>query len=867
MSFGFGVGDFLAVIELAMKIRKEFAGAPSQYKALSDEVKNLSVLIQDVETEATGMDPALATKVKDAMESSKGVLHDLHAFIEKNKSLTSKKSHLNRAWQRFSIDTREIGDLRSRIASNVVVLQAFTERSMRDTLAKIEHSVEYRNRQQERLQVLDWISKDDYKHHQDIQSGLLQLRQPGTRQWLFDSETWKTWLNDRGATLYCPGMPGAGKTVTTAMVIERLQQIYTNQVALAYIYCEYQREIKSDLQHVLARSTLRMLLDHLDTVPDEITKFYYEGRDSDTDQIFNLLKTLAIHSRTIVIIDALDELDPEPRDRLLEQLSRLQQEASINVFLTSRHIPEIQKRVAASFLKLLTVEVKATEDDVLSYLEDSVMLLPNVVQNDATLQAEIKSTIVKYTRGMFLLAHLHIISLKSKRTRKAIQQTLRQISEGKASYREAYDNAMRRIQSQGQDDREIAMRTLLVLFLARRPLSAEELCHFIAVDLGDSEQEGVFDLADVLELEEILSMCAGLVRYQSETNKVQFVHRSTKEYLKETEDRWFPDGEATMRDICETYNRTWEAVEATGCEDKAYYVLLGYSRSHWASHYLAADKLTPEEEHAAGSAGIDILPSGHGTAQSTLYGLRRLGRELNGMDDLLEKAASGGQCAIAELLLTANPTINTSDALDRALVAAFKGGHTDTVSLLLKNNANVQIRDHGLSLLAIAAQGGHLGSMQALLECDEGVVHSLIRDEDMPGRGLIAMNAFKAGNPSGDHDSDGTVPLWMVSPLSLAAHEGHAQTVRFLLNLLITHTGFIEDEVGLSRRFKSAAICAMKGGNLDVFQDLLPLVAENMEIEHPFYKPSLFSLACQSGRDEFAELLTTTWSPLRKAPY
>lgn len=40
MRFGFGVGDFLAVIELATKIQKEIAGAPSQYKALSDEVKN-----------------------------------------------------------------------------------------------------------------------------------------------------------------------------------------------------------------------------------------------------------------------------------------------------------------------------------------------------------------------------------------------------------------------------------------------------------------------------------------------------------------------------------------------------------------------------------------------------------------------------------------------------------------------------------------------------------------------------------------------------------------------------------------------------------------------------------------------------------
>ena len=37
MSFGFSVGDFLAAIQLANKIRKEFADAPTQFKAISDE--------------------------------------------------------------------------------------------------------------------------------------------------------------------------------------------------------------------------------------------------------------------------------------------------------------------------------------------------------------------------------------------------------------------------------------------------------------------------------------------------------------------------------------------------------------------------------------------------------------------------------------------------------------------------------------------------------------------------------------------------------------------------------------------------------------------------------------------------------------
>lgn len=37
MSFGFSIGDFIAVLELGNKIRKDFAAAPAQFKDISDE--------------------------------------------------------------------------------------------------------------------------------------------------------------------------------------------------------------------------------------------------------------------------------------------------------------------------------------------------------------------------------------------------------------------------------------------------------------------------------------------------------------------------------------------------------------------------------------------------------------------------------------------------------------------------------------------------------------------------------------------------------------------------------------------------------------------------------------------------------------
>lgn len=49
MSFGFGVGDFLAFIKLATELRQAYLDAPGHVKAISDELQSLTVLLQVVE--------------------------------------------------------------------------------------------------------------------------------------------------------------------------------------------------------------------------------------------------------------------------------------------------------------------------------------------------------------------------------------------------------------------------------------------------------------------------------------------------------------------------------------------------------------------------------------------------------------------------------------------------------------------------------------------------------------------------------------------------------------------------------------------------------------------------------------------------
>jgi len=49
MSFGFSIGDIIAVSTLAHKVRKQFIDAPEQFRAISDEVKSLLNVLRDLE--------------------------------------------------------------------------------------------------------------------------------------------------------------------------------------------------------------------------------------------------------------------------------------------------------------------------------------------------------------------------------------------------------------------------------------------------------------------------------------------------------------------------------------------------------------------------------------------------------------------------------------------------------------------------------------------------------------------------------------------------------------------------------------------------------------------------------------------------
>ena len=207
-------------------------------------------------------------------------------------------------------------------------------------------------------------------------------------------------------TLFCPGIPGAGKTILTSIIVEELTTRFSNNptIGVAYIYCNFRRQEEQKIDDLLA-GLLKQLAESQWPLPDAVTELYNRHTKKRTrpslDEICRSLEAVtALFTRVFIIVDALDECQASHgcRKRLLSEIFGLQTKTGANLFMTSRFIPEITEE----FTKALWLEIRATSQDVRRYLDSHMSQLPGCVLRSLDLQDEIKTSIIKAVDGMYV---------------------------------------------------------------------------------------------------------------------------------------------------------------------------------------------------------------------------------------------------------------------------------------------------------------------------------------------------------------------------------------------------------------------------------------------------------------------------------
>jgi hypothetical protein len=136
-----------------------------------------------------------------------------------------------------------------------------------------------------------------------------------------------------------------------------------------------------------------------------------------------------------------------------------------------------------------------------------------------------------------------------KTTEDDIRTNLERLPTGSEAYNQAYKDAMKRIKEQDVDGKKLAKQVLAWITCSKRPLNTVELQHALAVEARKPN----FNEKRKPHVEDMVSVCYGLVTVDEERNIIHLVHYTTQEYFERTQSHWFPNAHTDITTTCIAY--------------------------------------------------------------------------------------------------------------------------------------------------------------------------------------------------------------------------------------------------------------------------------------------------------------------------
>jgi nucleoside phosphorylase len=254
---------------------------------------------------------------------------------------------------------------------------------------------------QKRQEILNWLTPVNCAMQQ---SDFLNRRQKGTGQWLLDTEQFQQWVRNEKRTLFCSGIPGAGKTILTSIIIDHLERKFRNDssIGIAYFYCNF-RQQHEQTPLLLLSTLLKQLAQGRAFVPESVKALYEHHKQKEKrpglDEISGtLLSVITEYTRTFFVIDALDEcpVSDGARQKFLNEIFGLQNKTDMGLLVTSRPNQGIEQQFDCSTL----LEIQASNEDIQRYLDGHMFEVPQFVSSKPDLQKDIKAAILKAVKGM-----------------------------------------------------------------------------------------------------------------------------------------------------------------------------------------------------------------------------------------------------------------------------------------------------------------------------------------------------------------------------------------------------------------------------------------------------------------------------------
>ncbi|KAL7904725.1 ankyrin repeat-containing domain protein [Trichoderma velutinum] len=635
--------------------------------------------------------------------------------------------------------------------------------------------------------TLTWLSPLEFP---PLQHEYVRKCAPNTGQEFVMSDEVQGWVSTRNQTLFCQGVPGAGKTFQMAILVNYLIETFRSDytVGVAYLYYNFKRQQDQKAEHMLA-NLVKQLAQNSKPFPASVHQLRERHGPTKTRPFLGELSdTLAAlmqpFSRVFILIDALDEGDDSERTNFLSQVFAVQEKTGFNLFATSRAI----NAITATFEGSLSRNISPTRHDVFQFLNTRMSELPLFVAGDIILQDEIKASVESAIGGMFLLAQLYINSLMGKRSAAALQIALKDIRQASSSDKlrvlnEAYDKSMERIQQLKGDLPRDGLLILSWIVKAKRQMKLRELQYALAVEVGSSE----LNSDNIPTVEHIMQACASLVVIEGDA--LELVHYTAQEYFEHPNNKWMQKAHENIMQICMAY-LSFPVFRDEPCISQESLnrrvennPLYSYTATYWAYHTNEA-----LNQDMKVSRAIEFLGNGQirgSWYQNLLYSHFRF--EPNFIPAQLTAlhvaAFFGLHDDVTLRLLEEGHSPNAKDSLSRMPIWwAVWNGHARVIQILLEVTTDLATRDveYGMTPLLVAAMLGYETIAELLLK--NYSVNSTTLNGWTPlslalhhGHKVLAeLFVEKGANIEAASSSCQT-------PLAIAAIEGHLDVVEWLV--------------------------------------------------------------------------------------
>lgn len=370
----------------------------------------------------------------------------------------------------------------------------------------------------------------------------MNLLHPGTGLWFTDGDEFKSWRDNSHSRLWIYGIPGAGKTILMARIIDHLEHDPVAADGLAYFYCDYKDYTTHNPIEIFGSIAKQFAVQHEKAFNEleELYKRHEPGTRQHTltiNELQSLITRQAAHFKDpCVLVDGLDECS-DNRMSALEALVSLvdPQKNNIKVLLASRDEHDIRSSMESADFAEISIAAKSSDLKlyVLAEIERRTKTGRLNIRRPAV-KEEIMAKLVDKAEGMFRWVSCQIdylCELNSDKDRLEALNTL------PPTLPKTYERILARVNDSGTSNQRLVRKTFQWLARMRARISPEAFAEALSID---SEMERL-DPDCIIDENAVSKLCGSLVRRSVDAERLEFAHFTVEEFLRaiDPEDRQF----------------------------------------------------------------------------------------------------------------------------------------------------------------------------------------------------------------------------------------------------------------------------------------------------------------------------------------